>query len=274
MKKNEIKKLSVCEIGTLYLLQLHAENGLLETTSRELPELLRVSAKTGLKLINGLEKAGFLKTNRFYGAAGKLKIFIGNAVKFTTFSPYIAVNSTSFPKRKESAVCIAPRGAELNKITSKNIAKQTQIPPSFPLNKPLINPNLTNNKIKTTKNITHASANNNNLLFELKKPSFPCFDGAGIFTEIIIDFFNYRKKDLKKPIKTQRGLDRLISRLKSIAGANLGLAKAICEQSKDHEWQDIFPLKDNNYIQKPVIDTNEQETKRKQFLQKILGGAK
>lgn len=275
--KNEIKDLNVCEIGTLYLLKINAKKGLIETTSRALPDFLGVDRKTGLKLINGLEEAGFLHTERTYGAAGKLKIFIGNGVKFP---PLTKNNGVKFPPL-EKAETKGERIEEIWRNSYENLDLKNDVkaknPPSFPLNKPLINPinyNLTNNN-KTTNNITPAhthSANDNNNLFKLEKPSFPNFTKAGKFADIVIDFFNYRKKDLKKPIKTQRGLDRLISRLKAFSNENIDIAKAICEQSKDHEWQDIFELKNKPAILPQAKENlKAQEQKRRAFLDSLIG---
>ena len=274
-----IENLSVCEIGTLYLLQKNAKKGLLETTSRMLPELLKVSRETACKLTRCLETAGFIKTERTFGGQGKIKIFIGNGLNFRPLEKINGLNSRPLKNAPAKAVCIGAAGRNsyenLNTKNDSALKKSS----SFPLNNPPINYNLTNhNKIKTTNNICAPTRNEENLLFKQEKPSFPYFESAGVLKEIVVDFFNYRKKDLKKPIKTQRGLDRLINRLKNLAGANVYLAKMICEQSKDHEWQDVFELKKETaerFMEKAKKEEIARtEEKRKKFIDSLFGGRK
>lgn len=272
-----IENLSVCEIGTLYLLQKNAKKGFLEITSLALPELLKVSRMSALKFLNGLEKEGFLKTQRTLGKNGKLKIFIANYLNFRQLEQVKSLNFRQLKSSEKSAVCIGEKGR--NSYENLNLKNDSAVvkSSSFPLNNPPINYNLTNktNKIKTTNNICAPAQidNNNNLLFKQEKPNFPYFEGAGVLKEIVVDFFNYRKKDLKKPIKTQRGLDRLVNRLKTFSKNSPAVAKLICEQSKDHEWQDIFELKEqNNLAQTAQADKRIlEERKRRAFLDTIMG---
>lgn len=269
-----IESLNVCEIGALYLLKVHAKKGILETTTLEMPSLLKVSRMSALNLLSGLEEAGFVRTERTLGKRGKVKIFIANCLNFRQLNKGNGLNFRQLEKQPGGAVCIGKNGRKTNEILEqKNNVKAKKT--SFPLNNPLTNYNynLTNNKTKTTTTICAGARNNNNLLFKDLKPGFPCFDKAGALAEIVVDFFNYRKKDLKKPIKTQRGLDRLISRLQGLSGNNVAKAKAICEQSKDHEWQDVFELKAGPVEVKPNKDEQDrQEQKRRAFLDSLIGG--
>lgn len=277
--KFDLKDLNVCEIGTLYLLKANAKKGLIETTTLELPKILKVSRMSALNLLAGLEETGFLRTERTLGSKGKLKIFIANCLNFRQLEQANGLNFRQFEKQPESAVCIGGEGRNSNEILGQKINARVKNPSSFPLNKPPINStnynyNYNYNKIKTTNNITPAhthSANDNNNLFKLEKPSFPNFDKAGKLADIVIDFFNYRKKDIKKPIKTQRGLDRLINRLKAFSGENIALAKQICDQSKDYEWQDIFELKGKPESAEPKENLRAQEQKRRAFLDSLIG---
>lgn len=270
-----IENLSVCEIGTLYLIQKNAKKGLLEITSLALPEVLKVSRMSALKFLNGLEKEGFVKTQRTLGKNGKLKIFIANYLNFRQLEKANCINFRPLEKKPESGACIAGGGRNsYENLNAKNDSAVQDLS-SFPPNNPPINYNLTNhNKIKTTKNI--CAPTRNDLLLKTEKPNFPYFENAGVFKEIVVDFFNYRKKDLKKPIKTQRGLDRLINRLKTLAGENVYLAKFICDQSKDHEWQDVFELKKEtaaalmNKAKREEIARAEE--KRKKFIESFFGG--
>lgn len=280
IKKLEIKNLSVCEIGTLYLIQKNAKKGLLETTSIALPELLKVSRMSALKFLNGLEKEGFVKTQRTLGKNGKLKIFIANYLNFRQLEQANGLNFRQLEKAPAKAVCIGGAGRNFYEDLSPKIDSVRANKTSFPLNNPPINYTLTNlsNKIKTTKNIYAHTHNEENLLLKQEKPNFPYFEEAGVLKEIVVDFFNYRKKDLKKPIKTQRGLDRLISRLKTFSNNSPALAKLICEQSKDHEWQDIFELKAQGQ-DKLLAKLDEdkrwlEEKKRRAFLDTIMGDKK
>ena len=272
--KFEIKDLNVCEIGTLYLLKTNAKKGLIETTSRALPAILKVSRETACKLIGTLEEAGFLHTQRTFGGKGKLKIFIRNGLNFRPLNKNNGLDFRPLEKQPESAVCIGGEGRNSNEILEQKNNARVKNPSSFPLNNPLINSinyNLTNNKTKTTNSICAHAYNNNNLLFKQIAPAFPNFDKAGKLADIVIDFFNYRKKDIKKPIKTQRGLDRLINRLKAFSGENVALAKQICDQSKDHEWQDIFELKGKPASAEPKENLLAQEQKRRAFLDSLIG---
>lgn len=267
-----IESLNVCEIGALYLLKVHAKKGILETTTLEMPSLLKVSRMSALNLLSGLEEAGFVRTERTLGKRGKVKIFIANCLNFRQLNKGNGLNFRQLEKQPGGAVCIGKNGRKTNEILEQKNNVKTQ-KTSFPLNNPLTNYNYNYNKTKTTKNITQASANDNNLLFKNLKPSFPCFDKAGALAEIVIDFFNYRKRDLKKPIKTQRGLDRLITRLQGLSGNDAARAKMICEQSKDHEWQDVFGLKTVPVIDKTTkAEQDRQEQKRKAFLNSLIGG--
>jgi len=270
-----IESLNVCEIGALYLLKVHAKKGILETTTLEMPKMLKVSRMSALNLLSGLEEAGFVRTERTLGKRGKVKIFIANCLNFRQLEQANGLNFRQFEKQPESAVCIGGEGRNSNEILGQKNNTRVKNPSSFPLNKPPINStNYNYNKIKTTNNITPAhthSANDNNNLFKLEKPSFPNFDKAGKLVDIVIDFFNYRKKDIKKPIKTQRGLDRLINRLKAFSGENVALAKQICDQSKDYEWQDIFELKGKPESVEPKENLRAQEQKRRAFLDSLIG---
>lgn len=57
-------------------------------------------------------------------------------------------------------------------------------------------------------------------------------------------FLNMRKL-IKKPIKTEEGLHRLVNRVWKLSGGNHQLANDILEQSVGYEWQDVYPLKED-----------------------------
>lgn len=60
--------------------------------------------------------------------------------------------------------------------------------------------------------------------------------------DLIQEFLDYRTEK-GKPYKTQKGIDRLISQLRTLAGGSFTRAKAILDQSISAEWDGIFPLK-------------------------------
>ena len=64
------------------------------------------------------------------------------------------------------------------------------------------------------------------------------------FRNLIDYWIDYRIK-IKKPIKTQIGIEAFFNSLKNKSEGNLEIAKQIIQQSIANEWQGIFPLKNN-----------------------------
>ena len=119
-----LKDLNVCEIGTLYLLKINAKKGLIETTTLELPKILKVSRMSALNLLAGLEETGFLRTERTLGSKGKLKIFIANCLNFRQLEQANGLNFRQFEKQPESAVCIGGEGRNSNEILEQKITQE------------------------------------------------------------------------------------------------------------------------------------------------------
>jgi hypothetical protein len=60
-----------------------------------------------------------------------------------------------------------------------------------------------------------------------------------------IEFIQYRKK-IKKPFKTQNGIEKAYKQLQVLAKGNVETAKLIIQQSIDREWLSFVELKTNN----------------------------
>lgn len=59
------------------------------------------------------------------------------------------------------------------------------------------------------------------------------------------EFLTMRNK-IKKPIATKNALTRIKNRIDKLSGGDNDLAIQILNQSTDHCWQDLYPLKDEN----------------------------
>ena len=62
---------------------------------------------------------------------------------------------------------------------------------------------------------------------------------------LVEDWIEYRAKELGKPLKTAHGIKRMVNRLRELSGGSFGAAKRIIQQSKDHEWSDLYAIKAN-----------------------------
>ncbi len=60
------------------------------------------------------------------------------------------------------------------------------------------------------------------------------------FLSIVKDFIQYRKSDLKKPFKTERGVKMFYNELLKLSGNNLQKAKQLAEYAKGKEWQTVY----------------------------------
>lgn len=68
----------------------------------------------------------------------------------------------------------------------------------------------------------------------------------------------YRRKDLKKPFKTQRGMEKQYKDLWQLSGGDIKLAADIVKQSMDNEWRGFFalPVKKCTSPQSGLVDTD------------------
>lgn len=119
------------------------------------------------------------------------------------------------------------------------------------------------NNIKVIETDTNKSKNDQLNKFDL---SFIEKD----FESIFIEFIEYRKT-IKKPFKTQRGVQTRYKELITLSGGDVDLAKKIVKQSIDMEWVGLFKLKNvnnfncnkNNKLTGQYLPVeNEEEKKR------------
>jgi hypothetical protein len=63
------------------------------------------------------------------------------------------------------------------------------------------------------------------------------------FSDLVREFIRYRKQDIKKPFKTERGVKVFYNQLLSLSNNNLSSAQALVKHAKDKEWQTVYPIK-------------------------------
>ena len=66
-----------------------------------------------------------------------------------------------------------------------------------------------------------------------------------VFIPIVKDFIQYRKQ-IKKPYKTERGVQMFYNELKKLSGNNYQKALRLVEYAKGKEWQTVYQIKDEN----------------------------
>ncbi len=64
------------------------------------------------------------------------------------------------------------------------------------------------------------------------------------FVSIVKDFIQYRKSDLKKPFKTERGVKMFYNELLKLSKNNLQKAKQLAEYAKGKEWQTVYKIEE------------------------------
>ena len=108
--------------------------------------------------------------------------------------------------------------------------------------------------IYITNNYKHITDNNNKINLDFVERDF---------LKIWEKWIDYRKR-IKKPFKTQNGIEKKYNELKELSGGRPELAEKIIQQSIDNEWQGLFPLKSKG---KPDRLTEKQRdySKDKQF---------
>lgn len=89
----------------------------------------------------------------------------------------------------------------------------------------------TNNKLNQTK--------------QNKKIDFDLSFVDIVFIPIVKDFIQYRKQ-IKKPYKTERGVQMFYNELKKLSGNNYQKALRLVEYAKGKEWQTVYQIKDEN----------------------------
>ena len=102
-----------------------------------------------------------------------------------------------------------------------------------------------NNTNKNDKNDKNARKNNpySPLLKDCPQDLVPAME----------EFMEYRKS-IKKPM-SELAVKKTLTRLQSLSGGDIGLSKAILDQSIVNGWTGIFPLKDDRRNTKPQQNT-------------------
>lgn len=63
---------------------------------------------------------------------------------------------------------------------------------------------------------------------------------------LIQSFMDYRRNDLKKPFKTERGVKMFYRQLMNLSGGDMDKANHLVEQAMDNEWQNVYLNKTDN----------------------------
>lgn len=111
----------------------------------------------------------------------------------------------------------------------------------------------TNNNVKNEKN----EKNNNTPIVPKKE-----FDLSFVSDEIlplVEEFIRYRKHDLKKQFKTERGISLFYKTLMKLSNGNPEKAKKLVDYAKDHEWQTVYAIE--NQHQSPSQPATYKELK-------------
>ena len=96
--------------------------------------------------------------------------------------------------------------------------------------------------VKMTTNNTNIYNTNNNTSNNTKDKGTPVryFDDEELNNKFL-EFLSMRKK-IRKPVRTDRGLQTLIAKLRFLSNDDVELMKQIIDQSLDNEWQGFFSL--------------------------------
>ena len=96
--------------------------------------------------------------------------------------------------------------------------------------------------VKMTTNNTNIYNTNNNTSNNTKDKSAPAryFDDEELNNKFL-EFLSMRKK-IRKPVRTDRGLQTLVAKLRFLSNDDVELMKQIIDQSLDNEWQGLFSL--------------------------------
>jgi hypothetical protein len=86
--------------------------------------------------------------------------------------------------------------------------------------------------------------------------------------ELVREFIRYRRQDIKKPFKTDRGVKTFYNQLVRLSNNNLVKASELVKHAKDNEWQTVYPIKKEKYdghTNKPAV---KQHTTMEEFEKK------
>ena len=96
--------------------------------------------------------------------------------------------------------------------------------------------------VKMGTNNTNIYNTNNNASNNTKDKSVPAryFDDEELNNKFL-EFLSMRKK-IRKPVRTDRGMQTLIAKLRFLSKDDVEMMKRIIDQSLDNEWQGLFSL--------------------------------
>ena len=96
--------------------------------------------------------------------------------------------------------------------------------------------------VKMTTNNTNIYNTNNNTSNNTKDKGAPAryFDDEELNNKFL-EFLSMRKK-IRKPVRTDRGMQTLIAKLRFLSKDDVEMMKRIIDQSLDNEWQGLFSL--------------------------------
>jgi len=242
MNINTIQKLKnygPAVVGCYVLLCIVADaRGEIKTTLRALKDILGYGGQSGVeRALKVLSLAGAISVESAQNGGTSIKIF--------TFAPV--------PETGTAVGDFVPEtGTETHEVQKNGFLSD-----SFSLAV-----NLINKKKKQRKKSFGFTANLDFILDQ---------DLKAVFAEWV-SF----KTDLKKPFKTQKGLERQYNQLLNLSGGDASVAKTIVEQSITHEWQGLFALKNNSFsAQQPLPSTDDRAARRAKhaaLFEEISGG--
>lgn len=87
------------------------------------------------------------------------------------------------------------------------------------------------------------------------KKDFDLSDISTPMKPMVIEFIRYRKQDIKKPFKTDRGVKTFYNQLLKLSNNNVTKAKELIDHAKDKEWQTVYPIKKD--VQPQTNQTNK-----------------
>lgn len=110
---------------------------------------------------------------------------------------------------------------------------------------------LPNNKVIPNTKESDSKENKDTSFEQLLKASPEIKDDAELI-QAFLDFVKMRK-EIKKPIKTNRGLWSKVEKCYKLAGGNHKMMIKILNRSIDKEWQDVYPYEDDEAPKKAVV---------------------
>lgn len=87
-----------------------------------------------------------------------------------------------------------------------------------------------------------------------------------VYLSLVKEFIDYRRTDIKKPYKTERGIKQFYNELLKLSKNNYTKAKELVDYAKGKEWQTIYPIKTNEADR----SNNTSHTPKQQSLEEQL----